>query len=288
MNLSTIVAGAMHMPRWNLTPAERLAWIEDCLALGITSFDHADIYGDYAVQELFGEALRLKPALRQQMQLVSKCGIALHSSQRPEHSLKHYNTTAQHIRSSVEDSLKALGTDRLDLLLIHRPDPLMDADEVARCFEALQREGKVLELGVSNHTVQQFELLDSRIPLATHQLELSALHTTALLDGTLDQAQRLRRRPMVWSPLAGGRLFTDSGEQANRTRAALQAVADEHGVNLATAAYAWVLRHPSHPHLVTGTGRRTGLQEAVTATQLHLSVQQWTRIWRASIGHDVP
>ena len=288
MNLSTIVAGAMHMARWNLTTAERLVWIEDCLALGITSFDHADIYGNYAVQGLFGEALRLKPALRQQMQLVGKCGIALHSSQRPEHTLKHYNTSAQHIRNSVEASLQSLGTDRLDLLLIHRPDPLMDADEVARCIEALQHEGKVLDFGVSNHTVQQFELLDSRIPLATNQIELSTLHTDALLDGTLDQAQRLRRRPMVWSPLAGGRLFSDMGEQASRTRAALQAVADEHGVNLATAAYAWVLRHPSHPHLVTGTGRRAGLQEAVTATQLHLSVQQWTRVWRASMGHDVP
>ncbi len=287
MNLSTIVAGTMHMARWNLTTAERLVWIEDALALGITSFDHADIHGDCAVQDLFGEALRLKPALRQQMQMVSKCGIALHSSQRPEHSLKHYNTTAQHIRTSVQDSLKALGTDRLDLLLIQGPDPLMDADEVARCFEALQREGKVLEFGVSKHSVQQFELLDSRIPLATHQIELSALHTTALLDGTLDQAQRLRRRPMVWSPLAGGRLISDPGEQAALTRVALEAVADAHGVSLATAAYAWVLRHPSLPHLVTGTGRLTGLQEAVTATQLRLSVQQWTQIWNASTGHDV-
>jgi predicted oxidoreductase len=288
MNLSTIVAGVLHMARWNLTAAERLVWIENALTLGITSFDHADVHGDYAVQDLFGEALRLKPALRQQMQLVSKCGIALHSSQRPEHSLKHFNTTAQHIRTSVQDSLRALGTDRLDLLLIHRPDPLMDADEVARCFEALQHEGKVLEFGVSKHSVQQFELLDSRIPLATHQLELSALHTFALLDGTLDQAQRLRRRPMVCSPLAGGRQFSDPGEQATRTRAALQAVADAHGVSLATAAYAWVLRHPSLPHLVTGTGRLTGLQEAVTATQLRLSVHQWTQIWNASTGQDAP
>lgn len=288
MTLSTIVAGAMHMARWNLTTADRRVWIEDALALGISSFDHADIYGDHAVQSLFGEALRGKPGLRQQMQLVSKCGIALPSDLPPDHRIKHYNTSAQHIRDSVEDSLRALGTDRLDLLLIHRPDPLMEADEVARCFEELQRAGKVLEFGVSNHTVQQFELLDSRIALATNQIELSPLHTTALLDGTLDQAQRLRRRPMVWSPLAGGRLFSDTGAQATRTRAALQAVADAHGVSLATAAYAWVLRHPSHPHLVTGTGRRAGLQEAVTATQLHLSVQQWTQVWSASMGHDVP
>lgn len=287
MNLSTIVAGAMHMARWNMTATERLTWIKDALALGITSFDHADIDGDYTVQGLFGEALRLQPGLRQQMQLVSKCGIALHSGQRPEHRLKHYNTTAQHLQSSVERSLQELGTDRLDLLLIHRPDPLLEADEVARCVEELQRMGKVLDFGVSNHSVQQFELLDSRIPLATHQIELSPLHPAALQDGTLDQAQRLRRRPMVWSALAGGRLFHDTSAQATRTRTALQTVADDHGVNLATAAYAWVLRHPSRPHLVTGTGRRAGLQEAVTATQLHLKVQQWTRVWSASMGCEV-
>jgi predicted oxidoreductase len=288
MKLSTIVAGAMHMARWNLTPADRLMWIQDALALGISSFDHADIYGDYTVQGLFGEALRLQPDLRQQMQLVSKCGIALQSDRQPDNRIKHYNTSAQYIRTSVEGSLRALGTDRLDLLLIHRPDPLMEADEVARCFEELQGAGKVLAFGVSNHTVQQFELLDSRITLATNQIELSPLHTAALLDGTLDQAQRLRRRPMVWSPLAGGRLLSDTGAQATRTRVALQAVAEAHGVSLATAAYAWVLRHPSQPHLVTGTGRRAGLQEAVTATQLQLSVQQWTQVWSASMGHEVP
>ncbi len=288
MKLSEVVAGAWRMAGWGMDPQQRLGWIEDCLDLGITSFDHADIYGDYQAQALFGQALRLQPALRAQIELVGKCGIALVSPQRPQHRIKHYNTTAGHIRQSVEQSLQALGTDRLDLLLIHRPDPLMDADEVARCFEDLRLAGKVLHFGASNHSVHQFALLDSRIRLATHQIEFSALHTTALSDGTLDQAQQLRRRPMVWSPLAGGRLLRARDARGLAVRQALQAVADAHGVGLATAACAWVLRHPSRPHLITGSGRREGLAEATAALKLSLDVQDWTRVWSASIGSNVP
>lgn len=288
MTLSDIVAGAWRMADWNMPAQQRLGWIEDCLSLGITSIDHADIYGDYQVQALFGQALRLKPALREQLQLVSKCGIALASPHRPAHGIKHYNTTAAHIRTSVEQSLQALATDRLDLLLIHRPDPLMDADEVARCFEDLHQGGKVLHFGVSNHSVHQFALLDSRIHLQTNQIELSALHTNALTDGTLEQAQQLRRRPMAWSPLAGGRLFSARDERSLAVRQALQAIADAHGVSLATAACAWVLRHPSRPHLITGTGRREGLADAVAALAVQLDLQDWTRVWSASIGSNVP
>ena len=288
LSLSTVVAGVWRMAGWQMNPAQRLQWIEDCLSMGITSFDHADIYGDYQAQQLFGEALRLQPALREQMQLVGKCGIALLSGQRPAHRIKHYNTSAAHIRASVENSLRDLGTDRLDLLLIHRPDPLMDADEVARCLEELRREGKALHFGVSNHTAAQFSLLDSRIRLETNQIELSALHTAALTDGTLDQAQQLRRRPMVWSPLAGGRLFTATDAAALRTRAALQALAEAHGQSMASIACAWVLRHPSRPHLITGTGRREGLAQAVACLDVQLDAQEWTSVWTASLGHDVP
>jgi predicted oxidoreductase len=288
LQLSDIVAGAWRMANWQMTPEQRLDWIEQCLARGITSIDHADIYGDYQVQRLFGEALRLKPGVRDQLQLVSKCGIALLSGHRPTHQVKHYNTSAAHITLSVERSLQELQTDRLDLLLIHRPDPLMDADEVARTFEDLQRQGKVLHFGVSNHTPAQFSLLDNRFHLATNQIELSALQTTALTDGVLDQAQQLRRRPMVWSPLGGGQLFNGQGDRVQRTRAALQGVANSRGVSLATAAYAWVLRHPSRPHVVTGTSRPEGLQEAVDALRVHMNVQQWTQVWAASLGHDVP
>ena len=288
MRLSDVVAGAWRMADWGMNPEQGLAWIESCLSLGITSFDHADIYGDHQVQLLFGRALRLNPALRDQLQLVSKCSISLVSRHRPAHTIKHYNTTAAHIRASVERSLKDLCTNRLELLLIHRPDPLMDADEVARCFEELRQSGKVLHFGVSNHNVHQFALLDSRIRLETNQIELSALHTHALTDGTLDQAQELRRRPMIWSPLAGGRLFSAQDERSLAVRHALQTVAHAHGVSLATAAFAWVLRHPSRPHLITGTGRREGLAEAVAALAMQLDEQDWTRIWSAGLGHDVP
>lgn len=276
------------MADWNLSPRQRLTWIEHCLSLGITSIDHADIYGQYQVQALFGEALRLEPGLREQMQIISKCGIALVSAQRPDNRIKHYDTRASHIRSSVERTLRELGTDRLDLLLIHRPDPLMDADEVARCFEDLRQSGKVLHFGVSNHTVSQFALLDSRIRLETNQIELSPLQTAALSDGTLDLAQQLRRRPMIWSPLGGGRLFNADDERSQAVRHTLQGLADAHGVSLATMAYAWVLRHPSRPHLITGTSRREGLAEAVAALSVPLDAQAWTSVWSASLGRNVP
>src|SRR5262249_28279903 len=154
--LSNIVAGCWRMSEWGWTPEQRLAWIEACIERGATSFDHADIYGGYAVEALFGEALALQPALREKMQLVSKCGIKRVHAARPGHRIKSYDSSREHIVASVENSLKMLRTDRLDLLLLHRPDALMDADEVAEAFEMLKRSGKVLRFGVSNFTPSQF------------------------------------------------------------------------------------------------------------------------------------
>jgi len=202
--LSPIVAGAWRMAEWNWTAQERLRWIEQIIELGVTSFDHADIYGDYAVEDLFGESLALRPALREKLQLVDKCGIKLVSQKRPAHRIKSYDTSRNHIVASVEASLRALRTDRLDLLLIHRPDALMDASEVAQTFATLKQQGKVLYFGVSNFMPWQFELLDAAMSahgdrLVTNQIELHPLRLEPLHDGTLDQAQRLRRRPMIWS-----------------------------------------------------------------------------------------
>ncbi len=285
--LSPIVAGTWRMDSWGWAPAERLRWIEQCMDLGATSFDHADIYGGYTVEALFGEALALQPALRDRIQLVSKCGIKLVSPQRPAHRLKSYDTSAAHIVASVEQSLKALRTDRLDLLLIHRPDPLMDAQEVADAFARLRRDGKVLHFGVSNFTPSQFELLDAACPLATNQVELHPLHLAPLHDGTLDQAQRLKRRPMIWSPLAGGRLFTADDDAARRVQAALRTVAERLGSTPATVAYAWLLRHPSRPVPVAGSRRIEALREAVDALSLRLDAETWTEIWQAGSGHEV-
>lgn len=285
--LSPIVAGLWRIASWNLSVPERVRWIEQALDLGITSFDHADIYGDYGAEALFGEALQASPALRRRMQLVSKCGIRLRSAQRP-YRVNYYDTSATYVRTQVEQSLRNLRTEQLDLVLIHRPDYLMDASALAETFSALTREGKVAHWGVSNHSASQFALLNQHHPLATNQLELSPLQMDALDDGTLDQAQQLGLRPMIWSPLAGGRLFTGEAEQAVRVRAEMQRIAERHGISLTTLAFAWVLRHPSRPHPITGTGRIEGLREAVAALDVSLDAEDWYAIWTASKGHSVP
>ena len=286
--LSPIVAGAWRMADWQWDAQQRLRWIEQCAELGVTSFDHADIYGGYAVEGLFGEALALAPALRERLQLVGKCGIKLVAPARPEHRIKHYDSSAAHIAASVENSLRALRTDRLDLLLIHRPDPLMDADEVARAFESLRAAGKVRHFGVSNFTPGQFELLASRFPLVTNQIELHPLQRAPLTDGTLDQLQRLRVRPMIWSPLAGGTLLAGGGETERRVQAALGHIGARLGVSAATVAFAWLLRHPSRPLPVAGSRRIDALREAVAAVSLTLDAQDWTEVWQAAAGHELP
>lgn len=288
LQLSPIIAGAWRLAEWQFSVEQRLAWIEGCMARGLSSFDHADIYGGYQAEALFGEALAQRPALRDQMQLVSKCGIKLVGPARPAHGFKSYDTSAAHITTSVENSLRALRTDRLDLLLIHRPDALMDADEVAQTFEQLRRDGKVLHFGVSNFTPEQFELLHSRIPLVTNQVECSPLHLAPLHDGTLDQAQRLRLQPMIWSPLAGGRLFNADTEQAHRVRWVMGEIGARLGVSTTNLALAWLLRLPSRPLPVIGSRRLEAADEAMAATRLQLSREDWTRLWAASTGHDVP
>jgi predicted oxidoreductase len=285
--LSPIVAGLWRIAEWQLSVPERVRWIEQALELGITSFDHAAIYGDYRAEALFGEALRASPGLRSRMQLVTKCGIRLRSSQKP-YRITYYDTSAAYVRTQVEQSLRNLYTEQLDLVLIHRPDYLMDAAPLAEIFATLTREGKVAHWGVSNHTISQFALLHQHHPLITNQLELSPLQMGALDDGTLDQAQQLGLRPMVWSPLAGGRLFTGDDEQAQRVRAEMSAIASRHGISLTTLAFAWVLRHPSRPYPITGTRRIEGLTDAVAALKVQLDAEDWYAIWTASKGHSVP
>ena len=184
-----------------MSPQQLLTFIEQHVELGVTTADHADIYGGYACEQAFGDALRLKPALRQSLELVTKCGIA--TTAKPGNPIGHYITDRDHIVQSAEQSLRHLHTDYLDLLLIHRPDPLMDADDVAEAFVALHKSGKVRHFGVSNFTPAQFQLLQSRLPftLATNQVEISPIHQPAILDGTLDQCQQLRIKPMAWSCL---------------------------------------------------------------------------------------
>jgi predicted oxidoreductase len=287
LQLSRIVAGMWRMSEWDMAPQQRLAFIEQCLELGVTSFDHADIYGGYGVEALFGEALALKPALRERMQIVSKCGIKLLSPNRPGHTIQHYDTTAAHIAASVENSLRQLRTDYLDLLLIHRPDPLMDFDEMAAAFTRLRSEGKVKHFGVSNFSRHQFEALNRRIALATNQVEFSPLHLAPMFDETFDGLQDLGVAPMIWSPLGGGRLFSGGDAAGERLRAVIQQVADEVQRPFASVVFAWIMQLPCKPVPLTGSGRIAAIEEAVQATQFTLSRQQWFEILRAARGHEV-
>ncbi len=288
LQLSPIVAGLWRLHEWGLDTAGTVRWVEQALDLGITSFDHADIYGGYQVEAHFGDALAAAPGLRNRLQIVTKCGIKLLHPARPGHTLKSYDSGRAHILASVDESLRALRTDRIDLLLLHRPDLLMDPAEVADTFRHLLAAGKVMHFGVSNHTAGQLAMLRRRHPLVTNQIEFSPLQMQALADGTLEQCVDLGLRPMIWSPLASGRLFTGVDDQAQRVRGVLAALAEQQGVSMATVAYAWILRHPSRPHPITGSGRIEALKEAVAATGLTLSSEDWYRVWQASMGHEVP
>ena len=287
LELSRVIAGMWRLGEWDMSVQQRIDFIEECIALGVTSFDHADIYGNYSVEGLFGEALRVKPGLRGQMQIVSKCGIKLVSSNRPEHTIQHYDTSLEHIVASCEQSLRALGTDHLDLLLIHRPDPLMNFDEVAEAFTRLQAAGKVRHVGVSNFTRHQFEAINRRVPLATNQVEFSPLYTAPMFDETFDGLQDLGIAPMVWSPLGGGRLFNQADAGTVTLRAVIQEVAERLDQSFASVVFAWIMMLPSRPMPLTGSGKIASIAAAVAATTFTLERSDWFAILRAARGHEV-
>lgn len=285
---SRIVLGLWRLSSWQMSPSERVQFLRAALEMGITTIDQADIYGDYTSETLLGEAFALAPELRQQFQIVTKCGIQFPSTQRPHQQAHIYNTSAAHIIASAENSLRSMRIEKIDLLLIHRPDPLMDADEIAEVFTQLQQSGKVAYFGVSNFTTAQFELLASRFPLMTNQIECSLLHHAPIYDGTFDLCQRIRVVPMIWSALAGGRLFSEQNPQIQRLREELQRIAEELDVSMSCIALAWVLNLPSKPMVLTGSSRVKVLAEAVQALDCQLSREQWFDLWRAASGQELP
>jgi predicted oxidoreductase len=283
---SRIAQGFGSVLRWNKSAEEMLNHVRRCTHLGITTMDLAAIYGDGRAETMLGDALALDPSLRDELEIVTKCAIG-----RWDTSLYHYNTSKAHILWSVEQSLTKLRTDRIDLLLIHRPDPLMDADEVAEAFDDLRQSGKVLHFGVSNFAPSQFELLASRLgfPLVTNEIEFSAMHLTAWFDGTLDLCQRLRIAPMAWGPLGRGRIFREQNQWAEKLRQEMYAIGEElDGASLDQVAIAWILRHPARIVPILGTGKIERARSAAGADDLELSREQWFRVWVASTGKRLP
>lgn len=288
---SRIVHGVWRLNDWNCSSRDLLQFINSCVDLGITTFDNADIYGNYICEKLFGDALKLDNGLRSKIQIVTKCGIRLKSVNRPENKIKYYDTSKEHILRSVDNSLKSMNTDYIDLLLIHRPDFLMDADETAEAFTSLKKDGKVVHFGVSNFLPHQFDLLASRLdfPLATNQIEASVSCLDTFENGTVDHLQKLKVAPMVWSPFAGGRLFTENSERMNRIRTTLQNIANEfEGASIDLIALAWLLNHPVKFIPILGTGKIDRIKNVLRAEEIKLTPEQWYMIWQASKGIEVP
>jgi predicted oxidoreductase len=289
LELSRLVFGVWRLGDWKMSTDETQGLIEENLDLGVTSFDHADIYGDYTCEELFGRALAQSTDLRNRMEIITKCGIKLISKNRPEHQIKYYDTSSAHIIASAEQSLKNLRTDRIDLLLLHRPDPLTDPDEVADAFRKLRASGKVLHFGVSNFSPMQFDMLNSYLdePLITNQVEISALCLDQFKNGTIEHCQLHNIYPMAWSPLGGGSVFTGQDEQAKRVREVLQRWSEEKGKPMDQLLFAWLLKHPSKIIPLLGTGKIERVEKAGEGLDIKLTRQEWFELWQASEGEEL-
>ena len=291
LEFSRIVHGYWRLMDWNISDNELVKLIEEVYDLGITTVDHADIYGNFSCEEKFGNALKLKKGLREKLQIVTKCGIKFPSVNRPENKSHCYDTSKEHIINSAERSLKNFNTDYLDLLLIHRVDALLNPEEVAEAFTRLKNQGKVRYFGVSNFLPSQFNMLNSYLDdsLVTNQIEVSPLCLDAFENGTLDLMLEKRVKPMAWSPLAGGRLFKGNDERAIRVQKALNKIKEEVSANdIDEVAYAWLLMHPSKIMPIVGSGKLDRIKAAIRATEIKLTRDQWFEIYVASRGVDIP
>jgi len=291
--VSRFVAGYWRLQHWGLTDQNLLRFIESHLELGISTVDHAMVYRS---EQPFGRALALKPGLREQLEIVTKCGI------RPQgfgelgaKAVNHYDNSKTAILESVDASLRNLGTDYIDMLLIHRPDYLMQVDEITEAFDTLKRAGKVRWFGVSNFSTAQFDTLQQAlvkaIPdgLVTNQIEFSPLQIDALDNGLFEQASRYQFAPMLWSCLAGGSIFNGDDAKSIRIQEALRIVGSELGIeDLELVVYAWILRLPCRALPLLGSSKIERYTLACQALSLNLDREQWYRIWEAIVGYPVP
>jgi len=288
LEMSRIVYGMWRLgDDENRAPSHVQAKVEACLAQGITTMDQADIYGDYGAEAVFGAALAQAPALRDQIEVVTKCDIVAPIGKFADRPVKHYDTSRAHIHAQVDASLSNMGLDRIDLLLIHRPDPFMDPHETGPALDALVASGKVSHIGVSNFRPWDWDLLQSAMatPLVTNQIEMSLLANDAFTNGDLAHLQKLGVPPMAWSPLAGGTLFSGTSP---RLSAALRIVADAQGVAIDAVAVAWLLAHPAKILPVMGTNNLKRIAALSDALKVEMTRETWFALYEAANGNEVP
>jgi len=289
MMLSSPVAGCMRWGKWgaNFTTYDYRQMIDQCLSIGVNSFDHADIYGDYTTEEEFGEALKEDKTLRPQMKLINKCGIQMVTENRPEHSIKSYNTSKKHIIRSAEQSLKNFGTDYLDVLLIHRPDPLLHPEDVAEAIQTLQIQGKVRSFGVSNFLPHQVNMLKKWVPIAYNQIEVSIICTSPFTNGILDNCIENDIIPMAWAPLGGGLLTDDLHPHFRSISNAAHLLSEKYAMGLNEMLIAWLNTHPAGILPVIGTTKAERLEQAKKAASIKLTREDWFFLMKAATGEDV-
>lgn len=291
--VSAMVFGTWRLLDGQAPPSTKdvLTRLELCLELGITTIDTAEIYGLYTVEAAIGAAFKEKPGLRDQFQVISKCGINVPSEEKKTTTTAHYNASSTNLIHCAEKSLRLLNTDRLDILLVHRPDWLASADDTAAGLDRLIADGKILHAGVSNYNPAQFDLLNDRVAqaLVTNQIEFSLLHRDPLDDGSLAQCEKNRFRPMAWSPLGGGSLFDPDNDAAARIRQCMEGMRDKYdGADDGTLAFAWVMAHPSNPITILGSNHPDRIRSTAGASGLKLEHQDWYALWEAAQGQPIP
>lgn len=288
LDLSRIVYGMWRLgDDTDTSPAHIQAKVEACLEQGITTMDQADIYGGYEAEALFGAALKAAPDLRERIEIVTKCDIVAPAGIYADAPVKYYDTSRQHIVASVENSLKLMNIDQIDLLLIHRPDPLMDHYETGAALDEVVGSGKVRAVGVSNFKLHDWTLLQSAMhtKLVTNQIEVSLLHHAPFTNGDIAFLQERAIKPMAWSPLGGGALFD---QKNSGLRDAMKAVGDQFGTDDAAVAVAWLLAHPAGILPVMGTNRIDRIKTFADATKVKMDRRAWFTLYTHALGQEVP
>lgn len=280
---SEIVIGCMSWGKWGkqLSTKAQIEMIQFCVKNGNTTFDHADIYGDYTTEAEFGKALLESGVSRKKIQLVSKCGIQLKDGIR-NHKIKHYNYTKEYIIKSVNQSLLHLKTDYLDTFLLHRPSPLMQAEEIAEAILELKECKKIINFGVSNFTPTQIDLLADKMSVQTNQIEFSLTQNLAMNNGSLDQMLQKNIQPMCWSPL--GSVFRKENQQSKRILNVLQKLKKKYLVSEDVLLLSWILKHPAKISPVIGTTNKDRILNANKALTVDLDLEDWFELLEASTG----
>lgn len=268
-----------------LSSKEQTEMIQFCVENGNTTFDHADIYGDYTTERGFGKALEESEVKREEIQLISKCGIQYVGENR-NNKIKHYNYSKDYIIWSAEESLKNLKTDYLDTFLLHRPSPLMHPNEIAEAITHLQESGKIIQFGVSNFAPSQVDLISDKIKVSVNQIEFSLTQHIAMIDGTLDQMLQNSIQPMSWSPL--GNIFKEKNEQTSRIKKVLKALSEKYSISEDAILLSWILKHPANVSPVIGTTNKERIKNANKALNINLELEDWFTLLTENQGHKVP